>query len=665
MNDMNVALRLSLINQMRSGADAAKRDLQGLRAEAEKLGGVRVGASPAEMRRHRSELLATTLANQRAARAAEVRAVRAAQIDRGAFGGSAAAATTTGLVASGRAAGRGYARAFVGGIGMGIGVGVVGKLVKDSIVGAASDEFERDQLRVIGNLSEAQMAAYRKALDKTARLRGIGAQGSLGIFGGLLEQGLSPRDAAALTDGVAVFSKATGSSDEDAVAATAALRTDMGLSAAKDIMAAYDAIAVGGKQSALQAREMAKHLPKMLADARKLGETGQGGVKNIVALMAALREGVGSDSEAISGVDRILGALEDPKVADNARKFGVNIKETMRDAEQKGLSPVYAALHKIHEKTKGDPASLRKMFPDRQTARAFEIALGNINAALSRIDAAGKAAGSTMKDYETATDNASEAWARFSSSVTEASKSIAEGALPEITRALDGMTAGLNNVEGRAGGLVGRLGEVWSALEELRKKSKGSIVDFGVDINLDKVVTDMLFGEPERDRWDRYMMGRGKGPSATPPKRLGAGAPPAREAEDASMKAFQRLRDSGDMEDILYDAREWRKAARSAMEGFNEALGTGLDDARSKISAAVAEFKAMLNFAARPTISPTIVPATAMAAAPSGGGVTSSASVTQNISTSNPQRAARLAQREQDRAVRMALANALHDTGTA
>ncbi len=37
--------------------------------------------------------------------------------------------------------------------------------------------------------------------------------------------------------------------------------------------------------------------------------------------------------------------------------------------------------------------------------------------------------------------------------------------------------------------------------------------------------------------------------------------------------------------------------------------------------------------------------------------------VTQNISTSDPARAARHAQREQDRAVRLAQAGALHDTG--
>lgn len=312
MTDLNVALRLRLENQMKAGAADAKRDLQKLKAEAERLGKVRGSVSPdavrgaqqtrqietqkalaverttAAIRRQRSEMLATDLAARRVDRAREVRNAREVQraqrdaralqsvaavaaargVDWGPRGGlipsearrrraqmmattlaatrsqraaearsmreahaantasrpsSSAAASPSrgpgipgavagaGAAAAGRAAGLSYGKALVSGLGIGIGAAAVGEYLKESILGAANDEFERDQLRVLGNISEAQMERYRKTLDKTARLRGIGSAGALDIFGRLMGGGLTPDEAAKMTDNVAVFAKATRS----------------------------------------------------------------------------------------------------------------------------------------------------------------------------------------------------------------------------------------------------------------------------------------------------------------------------------------------------------------------------------------------------------------------------------------------------------------------
>lgn len=118
---------------------------------------------------------------------------------------------------------------------------------------------------------------------------------------------------------------------------------------------------------------------------------------------------------------------------------------------------------------------------------------------------------------------------------------------------------------------------------------------------------------------------------------------------------------------MLEGMRNLAPEAEGAMKEFNESLGRGLDDARTKISAAVSDYKAMLSFSVGPTISPTMLPASAPgsgAATPvqhagSGGSV----NVTNHISTSDPRMAARKAQREQNRAMALAMNNALHDTG--
>ena len=137
------------------------------------------------------------------------------------------------------------------------------------------------------------------------------------------------------------------------------------------------------------------------------------------------------------------------------------------------------------------------------------------------------------------------------------------------------------------------------------------------------------------------------------------------------MKELRRLQNSGDLEAIMEEKKQKRldaaAAAKVSMDGYKQALQSGLDDARTTIASAVAEFKAMLSFTAGPTISPSVVPvgAAAMPASHHAGSGGSGLSVTQNISTSDPRLAARRAQREQNRAVNLAMANALHDTGRA
>lgn len=777
MNDLNVALRLSLINQTKAGAEAAKRDLKQLKAEAEKLGKTQAGFSPAALRaarqlemieakkaltverttsayrRQRAEMVAGDLTARRLDRAREVRAARDAMrarreirstqtaiaaaglAGRGiqwapdgrmfrsseamrrqrnevlaaslaaqraaarglpAAGGAvpagassaAAAGAAGGVAASGKAAGLGYARAFIGGLGIGVGAAAVGQFVKESVFGAATDEFERDQLRVLGNISEKQIEIYRKTLDKTARMRGVGSRGSLGIFGGLMAGGLTPAEASAMTDNVAVFAKATRSSLEDASRATVALRNNMKLVRADDIMAAYDAIAAGGKAGEFEVQDMARHLPSLLAKMEKLGEAGVTGVRNTVAISQAVRKVVGSSDEAATIMENLLDTFTSREFVAGAKKVGINVEKTMKDAKEKGLSPVFAMLHQIHRKTGGDPFKVAQLIPNKRAADALIAALREAGFMMELLDEMASSAGSTMKDYETATGNAQEAWSRFSSTIIERSKAIAENALPSITAAMDAMTAAMNGGKGEASAFLAELQRLNAGAEQLMKGLRGEASGqadilspvlgwlnglaaetnkglFGRSPGQKDVASPLIFGEADRERWDRYMALRGK--PAAPASRMTASP---REAEDASMKAYNLLRHSGDLDAIMEEEKQKRldgaAAAKAAMDSYKQALGSGLDEAKTTIAAAVAEFKAMLNFTAGPTISPTVVPAGAAAGASAvqhagGGGV----SVTQNISTSDPRLAARRAQREQNRSVNLAMANALHDTGRA
>ncbi|WP_286202057.1 phage tail tape measure protein, partial [Ochrobactrum sp. SFR4] len=127
----------------------------------------------------------------------------------------------------------------------------------------------------------------------------------------------------------------------------------MGITADK-MLSAYDAIALGGKAGEFEVEDMAKSLPALLAKMSRLGEAGETGVRNTVAMAQAIRKGVGSSDEAATQFERMLETFTSGTFTANAKKMGIDIEKTMKDAKTKGISPVFAILQKIQKATKGN-----------------------------------------------------------------------------------------------------------------------------------------------------------------------------------------------------------------------------------------------------------------------------------------------------------------------
>jgi hypothetical protein len=459
MSDMKASVTLELIEKGFEKADKAAKSLDKLAASGKKVNNSRRGnvwgddrmarnaeraaraedkhtqamfRSSAAMRRQKNEAIALERQQRRleqAQRSAALKAEQAARRQRTAGFGSGAM-----MGAAGSKLG-GVGMAFLGGMGIGVGAGV-GVMAAETLKGAAADEWERDQLRVLGDISEAQMKIHRKALDLAAVRRGVGTQGSYGVFGGLMAGGLSDAGAAAMTDSVIIFAKATKASTEDAARSTVALRNNMGINA-ESMISAYDAIALGGKAGQFEVEDMASSLPSLLAKMSKLGETGESGVRNTVAMAQAIRKTVGSSDEAATNFENMLDKFTSTDFVENARKIGINVEQTMKDAQRKGLSPAFAILQKIAKATKGDPFKISKLVPDRQAAAAIAAVLGDMDFVLKLIGDMENSGGTVMNDYAVATDNASDAWDRFAANVSTQAKGLADVVLPAVTAALN------------------------------------------------------------------------------------------------------------------------------------------------------------------------------------------------------------------------------------
>lgn len=457
--DMKASVTLELIEKGFDKADKAAKSLDKLAKSGKKASTTRKGidwgtparnaerAARAEdrhaqaihrstnaMRRQRSEAHALER-QQRRLEQAQRRAAQRANTGGGSGHHMVAGAGAGALMSRAGAKAGAIGLSFLGGMGLGAGAGV-GYVAAETMRAAAADEWERDQLRVLGEISEAQMNIHRKALDHAGARRGVGTQGAYGVFGGLMAGGLSDTDAAAMTDSVLVFAKATRASTEDASRSTVALRNNMGITADK-LMSAYDAIALGGKAGQFEVEDMARSLPSLLAKMNKLGETGETGVRNTVAMAQAIRKTVGTSDEAATNFENMLDKFTSPDFVRNASKLGINVKKTMTEAREKGLSPAFAILQKIAKATKGDPFKLSQLVPDRQASAAIAAILGDMDFVLKLIADMDKSSGTVMQDFATATDNATEAWKRFSSNISGNVKTVGDGALPWTTKALN------------------------------------------------------------------------------------------------------------------------------------------------------------------------------------------------------------------------------------
>ncbi|MGB3833423.1 MAG: phage tail tape measure protein, partial [Mesorhizobium sp.] len=568
--------------------------------------------------------------------------------------------------------GVGFARTFLGGLVAGIGVSAVAEVVRRTVAAAAEDEFERSQLRVSGNLTQAQMEEHRKLLERTARLRGVGTEGSYSTFGTLMDSGWSDKDAAAMTDSVIVFAKANRVATEEATELTSALRNNMKVSSAKEMMTAYDAISRGAKSGKMSAQDLARYLPGVLGGMQRLGEQGQTGVRNTVALLETVSMRLDSSREAAAGFEAVLGKLANPAFIKRAGKLGVNVEKTMRDANKKGVSPLFAVLKEIDRRTKGDPIKLGKLGFSKNEIAFLNAALKQIDEAKDKIEDMGKAGGETMKNYEVATNNATEAWKRLSATIGQDAKDLATDVLPGLTRAMDTFTQQLERARTQKAG-----GE-YEAPEDATYDEKRWVAEQKRKAGEIDAAAARRFGLPlsqaakEANIWDAYeeysasrrLGGRYEeraqraeelkkvlGPNPwDPPETVAPSVPSSREgrADDGTPTPAPAPRDWKAIQDMLQKMggsggdgnipiptpapREWQSiqdmlkgmdgkasdAGQATMDAYKAAMGAGLDATRAMVAQAVAQMREMLNFSASPTIVPHV--ATAAVAAGGGGG---------------------------------------------
>nr|WP_298095959.1 phage tail tape measure protein [uncultured Shinella sp.] len=395
------------------------------------------------MRRQKAEAAALSVQQDRLIRKSQLQAK------------ASAAGATAGLSAM-----HGVGAAFIGGLGLGVGGAAgVGLVAKETMELSARIEYERDQLQVLGEYSDEKARLYDKILKPAGARRGVGTIGAYGVFGELMAGGLNAENASSMTDSVLTFAKATRAETADAGKTAVALQNNMKIGAG-EMMDAFDAMALAGKEGQFEVRDMARNAPSIFAKMAKLGEGGLQGVRGFAAMAQEIRATAGTSDEAATNFENMLDKMTSGDFIKNAKKMGINVEKVFADANKRGVSPVLEMLKKIKDVTRGDTFKMKELMPDVQANSALSALVNKIPEIEAAIGRYGNAGGTVMRDFATATDNANEAWNRFSANIQNQAEQIGSKALPVVTNSMNRLSKAMEDIDARRAAVAGETQEM-------------------------------------------------------------------------------------------------------------------------------------------------------------------------------------------------------------
>lgn len=653
MTDLDVSLRMRLINQVSKPAEEAERDLNELQRAAERLG--RRGSSPLGQELDKLKQSANSAKGSLSAIGSEADELRQriGRIDDGAFDGlkndarsaeqainrvgqaaselktklngasldhrtgrqgalvPGAPYRTTGAVSS-------AAEGFADRLGLPVAVGAgtaylagalpAGVLVAGgaAINAAAGDEQRSDALRATGGYSALDQKRFDKIIGRAGERHGVGSEAAQGVFGVLQAGGLASADAAAMVDDVVKFSVGTRSDAADSANLTIALRNLMGIDP-KNMMGAYDAIATGGNNGKFEIKDMARNFPSILARMAARGSTGMQGIRTAAAMSQPIADVMGSNEEAATAYEAMLDDLFAPDVRERAKKYNFDPLAEMDAAKARGEDPVLGTLKRVGEVFGNNREAFSDVFRNNTATPAYRAIIDNIGRVEALVEKMNGATGVVDESYGINTDNFNSQKDRLLATTGQRIKDGAAPVLPFITKITKDAADAMQRQE-----------------EETARRD-----------NLERAFDVMFKQLPKKEQqpaWQRFLFGDAASPDFNLREHLGIDLGPT---------------------------------AQQSMQGYSEGLAAEGEKATQEAQSIADRIRQILGFTVTPTISPIMTPPAGTSPAPGQQSFVQPMSnkTTNYITSPNPQHAAVRASRAQARAIQQAQARSLHDTG--
>ncbi len=232
-----------------------------------------------------------------------------------------------------------------------MGVGGAAAVGGVGLLSLADDVYNLERgltrFQIATDMSDKSLADFRSGLSDVSRSTGVNRQE---LLDGAAAYVALTGDAEGATKGMELFgrvSNATGASMADIAATAAALKDNLGIDIGKEGEAAFSALAVQGKEGAVELRNLAAEMADLApAMAGFKGGKGLAGLIETGAALQVVKKGAGTASKAATNLQQLSNAM-----IRNSHKFkakGIrifdkkgekrNFLEIIDDVRKKGLS---------------------------------------------------------------------------------------------------------------------------------------------------------------------------------------------------------------------------------------------------------------------------------------------------------------------------------------
>lgn len=206
-------------------------------------------------------------------------------------------------------------------------------------------------------------------------------------------------DAMKMMPSVLKTAQASGAGVEDIANSSTALIDHMKISI-QGLAEAQDTLAMGGKLGKFELKDMARYLPSMLPAFKALGQTGQEGLRKLVAMLQVIRSGTGTAEEAAASAQNIFSKMESDQTVKNFKEMGVDLPKALAKARKEGKDLIEVFLELSNKALKGDLSKLPQLFQDMEVQRGMRPLLAEMQKRLELIEKLKGAKGTIDIDFK-------------------------------------------------------------------------------------------------------------------------------------------------------------------------------------------------------------------------------------------------------------------------
>lgn len=470
MSNLDVSLRLRMINQIGGPAKDAKRELEGLGTAAKKLDGAKGDKLARDLAKTGVAAKSTEYAlNQAATGARKLETTRAdrlaAQLKTATINSDRLAsslkrvrteASASGTEASANAVARARARLggalpYMAAAGLGA-AGVVYAGVRAA--GAAKQSFQdfaeldrrMTRLGITADATKAQVDSATVNVRDIARQYAVPVEEALKGLEALVTQGKELPEALSMLGPIVKAAQASGASVEDMSNSAGSMLTNLGFKV-DQLAAGFDRLAFAGKKGQFELKDMARYFPELASGWANVGQKGADKLADLAAATQIVRKQTGTAERTASGLRDLMAKVNSTDVQRNFKKMGVDLEGGLKKGHKEGKAFFDILIELTEKATKGDMSQLPKLFGEIDSRQAISAlvnlkeefrslraeiqttAVGTINTDIARV----------TNDAQASIDRLSNAW---SAAGTAVGKFIAE-ATPAVS-ILEGISRGID-----------------------------------------------------------------------------------------------------------------------------------------------------------------------------------------------------------------------------